>query len=100
MARYLITRVVESIVTLFFIALTTFLLMHTVPGGPFESLAGERGVPAEFVRQQEAYYGLSDPLPLQFARYLGNLVQGDLGISFDQRGQRVTDLIADKFKPS
>ena len=46
------------------------------------------------------YYGLSDPLPLQFARYLGNLVQGDLGISFDQRGQRVTDLIADKFKPS
>ena len=100
MARYLLSRTIESIVTLFFIALTTFLLMHAVPGGPFESLAGERGVSQEFVDTQEAYYGLDDPLPVQFARYLGNLVQGDLGISFDQRGQRVTDLIADKFKPS
>jgi len=100
MARYLLSRTIESIVTLFFIALTTFLLMHSVPGGPFQSLAGERGVSAEFVRQQEAYYGLSDPIPIQFVRYLGNLAQGDLGISFDQRGQRISDLIADKFKPS
>jgi oligopeptide transport system permease protein len=100
MARYLASRLLESIVTLFFIALTTFLLMHAVPGGPFESIAGERGVSPEFVAAQEAYYGLDDPIPVQFVRYLGNLARGDLGISFDQRGQHVTDLIKDKFKPS
>ena len=100
MARYLTSRIVEALVTLFVIALTTFLLMHSVPGGPFDSLAGERGVSAEFIRQQEAYYGVDDPLPAQFARYLGNLLQGDLGLSFEQRGQRVSDLVADKFKPS
>lgn len=100
MIRYLVSRIFESAVTLFFIALTTFLLMHAVPGGPFESLAGERGASEEFIRQQDSYYGLSDPVPLQFVRYLGNLVQGDLGISFDQRGQRVTNLLLDKFKPS
>ena len=100
MIRYLISRIFESAVTLFFIALATFLLMHAVPGGPFESIDGERGASEEFIRQQESYYGLRDPLPIQFARYLGNLTQGDLGISFEQRGQRVTDLLRDKFKPS
>lgn len=100
MVTYLVSRLLESVVTLFFIALTTFLLMHTVPGGPFESIAGERGASDEFIRQQETYYGLNDPMPVQFARYLGNLVQGDLGISFSQRGQRISDIMLDKFKPS
>ena len=100
MARYLLSRGIESLVTLFFIALITFSLMHAVPGGPFESLDGERGASVAFIEEQEAYYGLDDPLPIQFGRYLGNLVQGDLGISFDQRGRRVSDLITDKFKPS
>ncbi len=87
-------------VTLFFIALITFMIMHATPGGPFEALAGERAVSDEFVRAQEAYYGLSDPLPVQFINYLGNLAQGDLGLSFAQRGQTVNSLIADKMKPS
>ena len=65
MARYLVSRMVQSVVTLFFIALIAFLLMHSVPGGPFQALAGERAVSEEFVRAQESYYGLSDPLPVQ-----------------------------------
>lgn len=99
-ARYLIGRLLQAAVTLFFIALITFLLMHTVPGGPFEALAGERAVSQQFVRSQEAYYCLDDPLPAQFGRYLLNLLKGDLGISFAHRGQRVTELLLDRMKPS
>ncbi len=93
-------RLLQTIVTLLFIALITFILMHAVPGGPWDALAGERGVSQQFIRQQESYYGLNDPLLIQFARYVGNLAQGDLGLSFALRGQRVTDLLLDKAKPS
>lgn len=100
MTRYLIERLFQAVITLFFIALITFALMHSVPGGPFDVQGGERGVSQAFIRQQEAYYGLNRPLPLQFATFLGNLVQGDLGLSFANKGQRVTDLMLDKAKPS
>ncbi len=100
MARYLISRAAETLLTLFLVALATFLLMHTVPGGPFDRLVVEQGVSPDFVQRQTAYYGLDDPLPIQFARYLGHLVQGDLGLSFQRQGLSVTDLLADKFKPS
>ena len=100
MARYLARRLLQSAVTLFFVALITFTLMHAVPGGPFETLAGERGESPAFVDAQRAYYGLDDPLPAQFARYLGHLLRGDLGLSFAQRGRHVTDLMAAGVKPS
>lgn len=100
MARYIIGRLFQSAAALFFIALITFFMMHLVPGGPFEALAGERGVSPQFVAAQEAYYGLDDPIPQQFVRYLGNLARGDLGLSFAQRGQSVTDLMLDKIRPS
>ena len=100
MLTYLVGRVLQALLTLLAIALITFLLMHAVPGGPFEHLAGQRGVSEEFFRAQEAYYGLDEPLPTQFVVFLGNLLQGDLGLSFAQRGQSVTDLVADRLPTS
>ena len=100
MLKYLLSRVAQSALTLVGIAFVTFLLMHAVPGGPFESLAGERAVSPDFVRQQEAYYGLNDPVPLQFLHYLGNLLRGDLGLSFSLRGQAVSELVIDGLRPS
>lgn len=100
MAGYLIRRLFHTAVTLFFIALLTFILMHAVPGGPWDAQAGERGVSQQFIRTQDAYYGLDDPVVIQFGRYIGHLVQGDLGVSFALRGQPVTGLLRDKMKPS
>lgn len=100
MARYLIGRLFQTAITLLFIALITFVLMHSVPGGPFDVQGGERGVSQQFIRQQESYYGLDRPVPEQFVIFIGNLVRGDLGLSFAQKGQNVTDLILDKTKPS
>ena len=100
MTRYLISRLLQTVVMLFFVALITFTLMHLVTGGPFDSRAGERGASPSFIASQEAYYGLDDPIPLQFVRYLGNLVKGDLGLSFAHPGQRVSDRLKDGIKPS
>lgn len=100
MVNYLIRRFVWTAVTLFFIALITFLLMHLVPGGPFDVAGGERPVSSSFISAQNSYYGLDRSLPEQFVHFLRNLLQGDLGLSFSNRGQKVTDLMLDKIKPS
>ncbi|MEE8422097.1 MAG: ABC transporter permease [Dehalococcoidia bacterium] len=100
MTRYLISRLLQTVVMLFFVALITFTLMHLVTGGPFDSRAGDRGASPSFIASQEAYYGLDDPIPVQFVRYLGNLAKGDLGLSFAHPGQRVSDRLKDGIKPS
>jgi oligopeptide transport system permease protein len=100
MSRYIVVRLLQSAFTLFAVALVTFLLMHAVPGGPFDVQAGDRGVSQEFIESQESYYGLNDSIPVQFVRYVGNLLQGDLGVSYQYRGQTVSDLLLDKLRPS
>jgi oligopeptide transport system permease protein len=96
MLSYAAMRLLQAALTLLAVALITFLLMHAVPGGPFDGPPGDLSVTPEFVAAQEAYYGLDEPLPAQFGRLLGNLVRGDLGLSFAQRGVRVSDLLADR----
>jgi len=96
---YLARRVFAAGVTLLAICFLTFVLMHAVPGGPFEARADSR-LSAEAVRALESHYGLNDPYPEQFVRLMGNLVQGDLGRSFAQQGQPVSALIGDKVVPS
>ena len=99
MVIYLARRVLATAVTLLLVCLVTFLLMHAVPGGPFEARSDARLSP-ESVRALESYYGLSDPLVEQFASLVWNLAQGDLGRSFAQPGQSVSELLADKIVPS
>lgn len=100
MVRYIAGLIVQRAVTLLAIAFITFSLMHAVPGGPFEVRAGDRGVSPQFVAQQEAYYGLDDPVVEQFGRWIWHLLQGDLGLSFEQFGRSVTDILMDGIKPS
>lgn len=99
MFPYVLRRLLASAVTLAGIAVITFALMHAVPGGPFEALAGDTASPG-LVAAQDAAYGLDRPLPEQFVRMLGNLLRGDLGISFAQRGQPVGELLAARVRAS
>ncbi len=99
MLAYLTRRLFASAITLVGIAAITFGLMHAVPGGPFEALAGDTAS-AGLVAAQDAAYGLDRPLPEQFVRTLGNLARGDLGISFAQRGQPVAELLGSRIRPS
>jgi len=74
------------------IATITFFLMHAVPGGPFDR---EKPLPRASLEALERKYHLDDPLPQQYAAFMGDLLEGDLGTSFRQ-GRPVSEIIADR----
>ncbi len=97
MVKYTIQRVVYMIITLLLIATATFFLMKLLPGSPLTNQ--ERLSP----EQQQIIldkYGLNDPLPVQYVNYMTNLMQGDLGLSFQYDNRPVTAIIGDRIGPS
>ncbi|MEK4522847.1 MULTISPECIES: oligopeptide ABC transporter permease [unclassified Psychrobacillus] len=97
MAKYILRRVFYMFITLFLIATATFFLMKTLPGSPISSASKLSPSQLEIV---EAKYGLNDPVPVQYVNYMLNLVQGDLGNSFQFKNAEVTDLILSRIGPS
>ncbi len=91
MRQLLLRRLAQAIPTIWVIATLTFVLLRLAPGGPFDE---EVEVPDEIRAQMAAHYGLDQPLPLQYLRFLGNLLRGDLGPSFKYPGWNVHELIA------
>ena len=93
MLNFLVRRLGSGALSLLVIAALVFLLLKALPGGPFDT---EKSLPPEIMRNIEAYYGLDRPLWEQFVRYVGNALQGDLGVSYSQRDLPVVDLIAQR----
>ncbi|WKA58768.1 ABC transporter permease [Planococcus shenhongbingii] len=97
MKRYLVQRIGYMLITLFIIVTATFFLMQFLPGTPFTN-------PEKLTAQQltvlNAKYGLDQPVAMQYIRYLGNLVQGDLGYSFQHEGRTVSSMISTRIGPS
>lgn len=91
MARYLIRRILVGIVTLFVLATITFFLMHAIPGSPFSGETSK--LPANIKETLTEYYGLDDPIHIQYVKYLGNAIRGDFGMSLSHNGRSVTDII-------
>ncbi|HKJ84689.1 MAG TPA: ABC transporter permease subunit, partial [Spirochaetia bacterium] len=79
MSKFIIRRLLGLIPTLFIIITISFFVIRVAPGGPFSA---ERKVSPEVLRNLEAKYNLDDPLMKQYADYLWNVVQFDLGPSF------------------
>ncbi|MBE6975475.1 MAG: ABC transporter permease [Ruminococcaceae bacterium] len=96
MARYIIKRVLLAILTVFIICAITFFTMNAVPGGPFNS---EKALDEATIAALEARYGLDQPVPVQFVRYLKQLFQGDLGVSL-KNGREISDIIGESFPTS
>lgn len=92
MVTYLIRRVLWIIPVLFAVSIITFALMHAVPGGPWDA---EKSLPAATEARLNAKYGLDQPIPVQYATWVANLLQGDLGPSYKYRDRTVNDIIAD-----
>jgi oligopeptide transport system permease protein len=95
--RYTLRRLLGAIPTLFLVIVLAFLLVHAAPGGPFDD---ERMLPAEIEANIAAAYHLDEPLPMQFVRYLGGLLQGDFGPSYSYRDYTVSELIGRSFPVS
>ncbi len=90
MLHYALRRLAGSIPTLLIIVTLAFFLIRTAPGGPFDK---ERAVPPEVAANLNAVYHLDQPLWKQYTFYLGNVLQGDFGPSFQYRDFSVTELI-------
>ncbi len=84
MTRFLLTRLALLVPTLLGVLVVTFLLLYVAPGDPVQAMVGERA-DAETIARLRAELHLDDPLPLQFVRYVGGVVQGDLGTSYITR---------------
>ena len=97
MTRYFLRRLAQGLLAVCFIATATFFGMHAVPGDP---LSSDRATTEKIRANLESKYGLDKPLPAQYLIYMGNLVQGDFGISFTQENRSVNDIIRDHFPVS
>ena len=89
MFKYILKRLGYLIITLFLVLTVNFLLLQLMPGSPFD---GEKMTEAQKTILEEKY-GLNDPIPTQYIRYMQGVLKGDFGISFKLQNQEVTDLI-------
>lgn len=97
MAKLLAARFVRLIATLFAVTLVSFFMVVLLPGDPAVAILGQEGVQnEELLIQVQEELGLNDPLPVRYGRWLGNAVQFDLGDSYINRGQSVSDVIRDR----
>jgi oligopeptide transport system permease protein len=97
MVRYVLGRIGFMIVTLFIIATLTFFLMQTLPGSPFNN---EDKLTETQKERLYAKYGLDEPIPVQYVKYLGKMLQGDFGESYQSDGRPVTKMITERIGPS
>ena len=98
MAKYTVKRVFMALLTLLIVACITFFLMHAIPGNPWLS---EKTPSQATIDAMNAKYVLDQPLIVQLGKYLGNLLQGDLGNSIKmQKNRPVLDIIKEMFPVS
>jgi len=94
MLRLILRRVLVAIPTLILVSMMVFMLQKILPGDPVLAMAGEERDPAVMNYLREKYH-LNDPLPVQYAAWVGQILHGDLGKSL-RTDVPVKKLIADK----
>ena len=94
MIAFALKRLLGLLPTLLVIVTLSFFVIRLAPGSPFST---ERAMPPAVKAELEARYGFNKPLWQQFGHYLGNLVQGDLGLSLKYPQRTVNEIIADGF---
>jgi peptide/nickel transport system permease protein len=99
MPKYVLRRVLIAIPVLLGISVVLFSVLALAPGDPFEELATNANVPPEVAQRLRAQFGLDDPLPLRYVRWLTSMVRGDWGFSFQSR-MNVEELILQRLPVS
>ena len=95
MRAFLARRLLTAVPVVLGVVTLVFLLIHLVPGDPVDAMLGEQALPADRVALRRAL-GLDRPLHVQYARFLGGVVRGDLGTSF-RHSRPVTELLAERY---
>ncbi|MCI0689661.1 MAG: ABC transporter permease, partial [Sporichthyaceae bacterium] len=94
MRAYLLRRVGQSVLTLFLVSVVVFFGIRALPGDPARVLAGEEQDPVA-IAQVRAQYGLDQPLPVQYGRWIAQVARGNLGESL-RTGLTVARTIVDR----
>ncbi len=90
--RYIALRLLQLIPLILVVIVINFVLMHLAPGDVASTLAGE-DVDPEYLAHIRSLYGLDRPVLAQLASYLGQVLQGDLGMSFRSRAPVVDEIM-------
>ncbi|AQY51852.1 oligopeptide ABC transporter permease [Listeria weihenstephanensis FSL R9-0317] len=97
MIKYGLKRLMYMVITMFIIATVTFILMQYLPGSPYRN---EAKMSPEQIQIMNDQYGLNDPVPVQYLRYMGDLLHGDLGVSFQLDNRPVSEILGNLIGPS
>jgi peptide/nickel transport system permease protein len=92
---FIVRRVLLLVPILFGVSIVTFLMVHLVPGDPIQIMFGHSASGANLAQLRHEY-GLDDPLPVQYLRFLRDMVQGNMGTSIHS-GRPVSSEIGDRF---
>lgn len=97
MIGYIIRRILQMIPVFIGVTIILFILRAPgiLPGDPVRMITGEKAISETLYNQIVEKYGLDKPLVVQYGNYMGNLLRGDLGDSY-QKGRSVTSILLDK----
>ncbi len=95
--RWLLKFFISTSLSLFLLVSSCFLIMHAIPGDPFQD---EQGIPEEIVEHLKERWGLNKPIHEQYFHYLNRVLHGDLGISIRYPSQSVLEIITNGFPVS
>jgi dipeptide transport system permease protein len=93
MLRFIARRLALIVPTFFGVTLLAFALIRLIPGDPVENLSGERGMDPERRTRLLHQFGLDQPLPVQYADYIGHVLRGDLGTSLTTHEPVLTEFL-------
>lgn len=95
-ARYVVRRLITMVAVMVVVSFVTFMLLELLPGDPATSIIGQENATEENLARVRAELRLDDPLPVRYVSWIGGVVRGDLGTSYQTR-QPVSSLIATAF---
>ena len=98
MTAFIVRRIASTFVVMAVVGIIVFLLLHLSPGDPAAIVAGDNASPAQ-IDEMRKRLGLDDPLPVQFVRWAGGVIQGDLGVSIFSNDPVLT-LIKQRAEPT
>lgn len=93
MLRYVLGRLLSLIPVLIGVAFIVFTLLYITPGDPARTVLGDLAT-EEMVAEFREQAGLNEPFLVQFGRYMGNLLQGDIGKSYITKTSVLSELVA------
>ena len=93
MAVFLARRILGAIPLLLFVSVAVFALLHAAPGGPTGAYMRRGNMNAADLAALEEKLGLNDPLPIQYGKWLGRVLQGDLGMAVTTKRPVATEIL-------